>query len=128
MATIRNLLSDGAGWLAAANLWNSLSALICAVFFAPLILAVYLMVRADGGPALVGSAHLRRDGTAIRTWRFRTMRRRPRQGDGRGVRKSDDSRATMLGSLLRRTRIDTLPTLYNVVKGEISLSEMIQDA
>lgn len=128
MANIRNHLSDSLGWLVAANLWNSLCALVCMVFFAPLILVVYLLVRADGGPALVSSAHVRRDGTAVRTWRFRTLRRYEGQRNDRGAWKSSESHATAVGRFLRRTRTDTLPMLYNVVKGEFSMSELMQDA
>ena len=128
MATIRNLLSDGLGWLAAARLWNSLCALVCVAFFAPLMLAVYLLVRADGGPALVSSTHLRRDGTAVRIWRFRTVRLRHATRDDRGTRKRGESQATAVGEFLRRTRTDTLPMLYNVAKGEFSMSEMMQHA
>lgn len=128
MAAIWNLLSDGLGWLAAASLWNSLSALVCAVFLAPLILAVYLLVRCDGGPALVSSALLRRDGTAVRTWRFRTVRLHHGSCDDRGTWKRDKPQATGVGRFLRRTRTDTLPMFYNVLKGEISLSEMMQDS
>ena len=108
MATIRNRFSDSLGWLVAANLWNSLCALACVVFFAPLMLAVYLLVRADGGPALVSSAHLRPDGTAVRTWRFRTMRRYRGQRDDRLPWQSGDCHATAVGRFLRRTR--TAPT------------------
>lgn len=128
MATIRNLLSDSRGWLAAASLWNSLSALVCAVFLAPLILAAYLLVRCDGGPALVSCAFLRRDGTAVRTWRFRTVRLHHGNRDDRGTWKRGQPQATAVGGFLRRTRADTLPMLFNVVKGECSMSEMMQDS
>ena len=71
---------------------------------------------------------LRRDGTAVRTWRFRTVRLRHATRDDRGTRKYRKSQATAVGEFLRRTRTDTLPMLYNVAKGEFSMSEMMQHA
>ena len=131
MHTIKNLLDDSQDGLTAARFFNCSCGLACAIFFAPLLLSVYLPVRADEGPALVGHEHVRQDGTSVSAWRFRTVQ----WGGGRlggGSRGRDEGsdpenpEFTAVGRFLRKTRIDILPLLYNVVRGELSFFDMLQ--
>ncbi len=102
----------------------------------PLLLAVAIAVRMDSaGPAFIRQARIGRDGRPFRIWKFRNMytdarRRHPEFYDYREnpelartprVHPPTDPRVTRVGHFLRRTGIDTLPNLINVVRGEMSL-------
>lgn len=91
------------------------------VALAPLLLLVGLLVRLESpGPALFIQRRGGYRGRTFLIWKFRTMRS---MDDGHVVAQAgaDDPRVTPLGRLLRRTNIDELPQLMNVLKGEMSL-------
>lgn len=85
----------------------------------PLMLAAAAAIRADtAGPVLFRQWREGRNGAAFPLLKFRTMHWPP--GPLRQAVR-DDSRVTRVGRLLRRTRLDELPQLLNVVRGEMSL-------
>ena len=109
------------------------SALI--VLLAPLLLLLALLVRTDGGPALYGSLRLGRQGRRFMALKFRSMvpdaeaklarllAEDPslRAEWERRFKLANDPRITPIGRMLRRTSLDELPQLFNVLKGEMSL-------
>jgi undecaprenyl phosphate N,N'-diacetylbacillosamine 1-phosphate transferase len=92
---------------------------------APLLLVVaVLIVLDDPGPIFFRQSRLGRGGTPFRIVKFRTMRigaPDPRNADGSSVTFAVDPRLTRLGALLRRSSIDELPQLMNVLIGDMSL-------
>jgi exopolysaccharide biosynthesis polyprenyl glycosylphosphotransferase len=106
-------------------------AALALVFLSPLLLLVALAVRLSlGEPVLFRQVRVGRDGRTFEMLKFRSMRAErliPVEGDAEirtdiapgGV--EGDDRRTRLGALLRRTSIDELPQLLNVVRGEMSL-------
>ena len=75
----------------------------------------------DGWPVLYTQQRVGLRGRAFALYKFRSMRR-DAEADGRAQwAKAADSRVTRVGRLLRRTRIDELPQLFNVLKGDMSL-------
>ena len=110
-----------------ANKWDVLVALLCLIFFAPLLLAIYLLVRADGGHAFVSHERTRADGTIFKVWDFRTTKRQtPRMFRNNRI-EPESPNFTKFGRLLYRARLDALPRLLNVLRGDMSLAEMMQE-
>nr|WP_319025396.1 sugar transferase [Rhizobium terrae] len=88
----------------------------------PLMLAVALLIRLDSpGPALFTQVRWGKDCRKIRVYKFRSMR--TDLGDATGVAQTvqNDPRVTRIGAVIRKTNIDELPQLLNVLKGDMSL-------
>ena len=86
----------------------------------PAMVAVGAAVRLESnGPAFFVQDRVGRDGETFRIYKFRTMVQGSEKGDV-GVTEGD-ARVTRVGSLLRRTSLDELPQLLNILKGEMSV-------
>jgi lipopolysaccharide/colanic/teichoic acid biosynthesis glycosyltransferase len=92
------------------------------VVSSPLLAAAALAVKLeDGGPVLFRQTRVGKDGADFELLKLRTMvEGAERQGAGFAVDRRD-SRITRVGRLLRRTSVDELPQLWNVVRGEMSV-------
>ena len=73
------------------------------------------------GPVLYRQERMGLDGHRFQMLKFRTMVDDAEKYDRPGVGDRDDSRVTWLGYWLRRTSLDELPQLINVLRGEMSL-------
>jgi lipopolysaccharide/colanic/teichoic acid biosynthesis glycosyltransferase len=103
------------------RIFDFTAALIGLIVLSPLFLLVALLIKLDSpGAVFYRGLRVGKDGSEFRIYKFRTM-----VGDaaqcGPGITTSDDARITRIGRVLRRTKIDELPQLINVVKGEMSL-------
>jgi Undecaprenyl-phosphate glucose phosphotransferase len=88
----------------------------------PVIAAVALAVRLTSGrPVLFAQERMGLDGRVFRMIKFRTMRNDAEGDSGPVWTVPDDPRRTGLGSFLRRTSLDELPQLWNVLRGDMSL-------
>lgn len=94
-----------------------------ALLIAPLALIALLIRLESPGPALFMQDRVGQGGRSFRMWKLRTMRRaEDRVADaGAAVTTDDDPRITRLGRRLRQYRIDELPQLWNVLRGDMSL-------
>lgn len=86
---------------------------------APFLGIIALLVRRDGGPALFRQERIGRNGKPFLIYKFRTMDQQP---DSAATWTTvDDDRITPIGRTLRKTHLDEIPQLWNVIKGEMSL-------
>jgi sugar transferase (PEP-CTERM system associated) len=87
----------------------------------PLMLfAAVAIALTDGFPVLYSQERTGRDGEPYRVWKFRTMRR-DAERMGATWATEGDPRVLPVGRFLRKSRIDELPQLWNVLRGEMSL-------
>lgn len=94
---------------------------ICIILFAPLMLAIAVAIRLDSpGPAIFRQRRHGFNHSVIDVYKFRTMTVQE-NGETIAQASKDDARVTRVGRLLRRTSLDELPQLFNVLKGEMSL-------
>ncbi|WP_354556918.1 sugar transferase [Rhizobium aquaticum] len=96
---------------------------LCAlIVLAPLLVGVALAVKATSrGPAFFSQQRWGKDGQKIRVYKFRSMYTDRCDATGVAQTTEDDPRVTPLGRVLRKTSIDELPQLYNVLRGDMSL-------
>lgn len=96
-----------------------LSLLAGGVAFIPMIL-IALLVRLDSpGPAIFKQERLGRNGTPFLIYKFRSMRI-DAECNGPQWAEVDDERCTRIGRFLRNTRLDELPQLWNILRGDMS--------
>jgi len=125
-------------YAAAKRYLDTLIALVLLVALLPLMLAVALWIRLDSrGPALFAQERRGYRRSIFTCYKFRTMRigsdDSARSGDESGgdgggdadaremaVTKANDPRITRAGRILRKTRLDELPQLFNILMGEMS--------
>jgi len=111
---------DGPDALLKAVMDRVLSAVLL-VLLSPLLLLIALLIRLHSpGPALFRQARHGGGGRIIQVLKFRTMFHHERPEDQRQARRGDP-RITRLGAILRRSSLDELPQLINVLRGDMSL-------
>jgi lipopolysaccharide/colanic/teichoic acid biosynthesis glycosyltransferase len=99
------------------------TALIALPLLTPLLAVVALLIRFDSpGPIFFHQQRMGYRGVPFTMFKFRSMRHAPAEADDRyaAMTRNDDDRVTKLGRLLRQYRIDELPQVLNVIRGEMS--------
>jgi lipopolysaccharide/colanic/teichoic acid biosynthesis glycosyltransferase len=95
---------------------------ILLILTAPLILLTIALVRLSStGPGIYAQVRLGRGGRPYKIYKIRTMTHDCERQSGPQWSTAGDPRVTALGRLLRRTHLDELPQLWNVLRGEMSL-------
>lgn len=114
--------SDSApvGRATSKRMFDFTAALGLLLFLAPMLLLIAILVRLTSkGPALFKQRRTGLNGKVFRIYKFRTM---TVMEDGRLLpARQEDSRVTRLGAILRRSSLDELPQLLNILKGDMSL-------
>ncbi len=116
-------------------LLDRVGAFFALLALSPVFLVLALIVKRDGGPAFYGQKRIGRNGVAFKCWKFRSMvtnsqeildkllaadpvARAEWEAD---FKLKNDPRITKIGALLRKTSLDELPQLWNVLVGEMSM-------
>ncbi len=88
----------------------------------PLLLLLALLVKfTSKGPVFYAQERMGMDGATFSMLKFRSMRPEAEAGSGPVWASPNDERRTPIGSFLRKTSLDELPQLFNVLKGDMSL-------
>ncbi len=101
---------------------DRLVALVLLPVLAPVIAVLAWRVRrGDGGSALIGLPRIGRSGATFTMWKLRSMRISRPDGAAGGsvITAKDDDRVTPIGARLRRWRLDELPQVWNVCRGDM---------
>lgn len=104
------------------NLEDRLLASFALILVAPLLALIALAIKLDSpGPVFFRQERMGWSGDIFRIWKFRSMI--VHQADGGIVKQAQkhDPRVTRVGAFIRRTSLDELPQLFNVLRGEMSL-------
>lgn len=110
-----------AGYLILKRLFDIvMSALGLVVLLVPMILIAVLVMLDSKGPAIYSQERLGYKGKPFTIYKFRTM---VLEAEANGPKWADanDQRCTKLGRMLRKTRLDELPQLYNILVGDMSI-------
>lgn len=95
---------------------------VALVVAAPIMAIIALLIRLDSpGPALFRQRRHGFNNEEIIVWKFRSMRAEPAPVGGVRQVTSDDDRVTRIGRFIRKTSLDELPQIFNVLRGEMSL-------
>jgi lipopolysaccharide/colanic/teichoic acid biosynthesis glycosyltransferase len=103
------------------RLFDFMSALVGLIFLSPIYLIAGLVIKlTSSGPIFHRGKRVGLNGKLFTLYKFRTMIASA-AAIGPGITAKDDPRITWIGRLLRQTKIDELPQLINVLKGDMSL-------
>jgi len=98
-----------------------LAAIGIVLTFIPMILTAIMVRRDSPGPVLFAQERVGADGRPFTLFKFRSMRVDAEKHTGPVWAQEDDPRITKVGKFIRKTRIDELPQLFNVLTGDMSL-------
>jgi exopolysaccharide biosynthesis polyprenyl glycosylphosphotransferase len=108
--------------LAAKRILDIVAASIGLLIASPVMAIVAIAVRATSkGPALYHQERVGQGGRIFTVHKFRSMRQDAEAGTGAVWAKAKDPRITPIGKFLRRTRLDEIPQLLNVLVGDMSM-------
>jgi exopolysaccharide biosynthesis polyprenyl glycosylphosphotransferase len=104
------------------RIFDVVVASILIVLLSPVLLAVALAVKLTSrGPVLFSQRRWGRGNTPFRLYKFRSMYVELEDKSGIAQTVANDPRVTAVGRFIRRTSLDELPQLFNVLKGDMSL-------
>ena len=110
------------GWnLVAKRVFDILFSAMALLLASPILLGVAVAVKLTSrGPILYRQERMGMDGAVFPILKFRTMRT-DAESEGAQMATAGDARRTPVGAFLRRTSLDELPQLFNVLRGDMSL-------
>lgn len=105
------------------RLLDIIISIIAIIVLSPILLIITILIKLmSKGPVFFLQDRLGKDGKVFKIIKFRTMVVNAENiGDKLDIKSENDERITKIGKILRRTSLDELPQLINVIKGEMSL-------
>jgi diguanylate cyclase (GGDEF)-like protein len=102
--------------------FDIVSSIVGLILLSPLFLIAWIAIKRDSpGPVIYRGPRVGRNGRAFQILKFRTMYDSPKSNDGPRLTSSEDDRITSLGRWLRKTKLNELPQLWNVLVGDMSM-------
>ena len=126
-------VNERKGYLFLKRTFDVISSGIAIIMFAPIFILLIILIRLDSkGAALFGHKRMGKNGKEISVYKFRTMvinaqeileNFTPEQKTEfeKNFKLENDPRITKIGSFLRKTSLDELPQLVNILKGDMSV-------
>ena len=98
----------------------------------PVMLVIAILVKLDGGPAFFAQSRVGRHGRLFKVYKFRSMKKGAERLEemltpeelaeySKEYKLQNDPRVSKLGNFLRRSSLDELPQLWNIIRGDMSL-------
>ncbi len=111
------------GWnLVFKRVFDIIFSMIFIIFWSPILLLVAALIRLESkGPLLYRQERMSLGGEPFMIYKFRSMKADAEKETGAVWASSGDRRRTKVGQFLRKTSLDELPQLFNVLKGNMSL-------
>ena len=104
------------------RLSDIVGSIVLLLLFSPLLLLISLLIKMSSpGPVLYKQKRVGKDGKIFILYKFRTMIKDAEKMLGPVLARQDDPRITPIGKFLRPSRLDELPQLFNVLRGDMSL-------
>lgn len=105
------------------RLMDIVLSLIAIVLFSPFMIITAIAIKVeDHGPVLYKQTRLTKDGKEFKILKFRSMRTdAEKDGVARLSTREDDDRITKVGRFIRKVRIDEMPQLFNILKGDMAI-------
>jgi polysaccharide biosynthesis protein PslA len=95
---------------------------LCLLVLSPLLLVTAIAIKLDShGPVFFRQTRVGQGNRQFRIFKFRSMRFEVADEAGNRSASRDDDRITRVGRIIRRTSIDELPQLFNVLRGDMSM-------
>lgn len=132
LLNVRSTPDKGPLWAFVKRAMDLSIAAVGLVLASPIMLATAIAVkRCDGGPAIFAQERMGKNGVRFKMYKFRSMYmdaeerlaelQKYNEVDGPAFKMENDPRVTPVGRFIRKTSVDELPQLWNVLKGEMSI-------
>lgn len=109
-------------YLAVKRLIDIVASVLGIVVFSPVMLITALAIKlSDRGPVLYKQVRLTKDGKRFKILKFRSMRVDAEKDGVARLATENDNRITPVGKLIRACRIDELPQMFNILKGDMTI-------
>ena len=124
---------NGRGYLVLKRIFDFIAALIGIILLSPIFLIISILIRRDSkGPIVFGHVRKGLHGRDIKVYKFRTMYENSKEIFENfteeqkrefyiNFKLDNDPRITKIGEFLRKTSLDELPQLFNILKGDMSI-------
>ncbi len=103
------------------RLFDILVSACALLLLSPVMVAVAIAIRRDGGPAFYRQCRLTKDGRRFNVLKFRSMRVDAEKDGVARLATEHDDRITPIGHFIRKCRIDELPQLINILRGDMTI-------
>lgn len=104
------------------RLWDIVISFLAIIITSPVMLIEAISIKLyDGGKVVYKQERCTKDGKIFKVYKFRTMKENAEKNSGAVLAFKNDSRVTPVGKFFRKTRLDELLQLFNILKGDMSL-------